>query len=95
MDSSSRNRILKGRFYYKTHFLTIWNQRNTIIHVLLMVLMELVFFSNLLDEEGCIDIIVRYQFKIPFQLLPIGERQMIQRVRLRGWTGRKSHRHIL
>jgi hypothetical protein len=47
------------------------------------------FFSDLLDEEGCIDIIVRYQFKIPFQLLPIGERQMIQRVRLRGWTGRK------
>jgi len=43
--------------------------------------------SSLLNNEEYIDIIVSYQIKIPVQIFNIGEMSMLQRVRLRSWTG--------
>ena len=45
------------------------------------------FYSSVLDEEDCIDIIIRYHVKIPIQLFKLDNMRMIQRVKLRGWTG--------
>lgn len=44
-------------------------------------------YSKVLDDEDCIDIIVGYHIKIPIRLFSIGSMDMIQRVRLRAWTG--------
>lgn len=45
------------------------------------------YSSKVMDREDCIDIIVRYQVKIPINLFGLEDMFMIQRVRLRGWTG--------
>ncbi len=45
--------------------------------------------SSILKEEGCIDIVVSYQVIPPLRLLPIQSMKLLQRVRLRGWTGRE------
>jgi hypothetical protein len=47
----------------------------------------LFYESSVMDEEDCIDIVLRYQMKIPFNLFGLEDLNMIQRVRLRGWTG--------
>jgi hypothetical protein len=43
--------------------------------------------SNILSEEGYIDIVVEYKVQIPIKLFILDEMQMLQRVRLRSWTG--------
>jgi len=43
--------------------------------------------SSALNEEGFIDIIVRYQIQIPVRIFALDDMRMIQRVKLRSWTG--------
>jgi hypothetical protein len=43
--------------------------------------------SKVLSEEDCIDIVVRYSVKIPIKIFSLENMPMIQRVRLRAWTG--------
>ncbi|HKL80102.1 MAG TPA: hypothetical protein VJ888_06665 [Mobilitalea sp.] len=45
------------------------------------------YSTKILDENDCIDIIVRYYVRIPVWLFGLEDMRMIQRVRLRGWTG--------
>lgn len=45
------------------------------------------YHSKVMDEEECIDIIASYRIRIPIKLIPINDLDMVQRVRLRGWTG--------
>jgi hypothetical protein len=45
--------------------------------------------SSILKEEGCIDIIVNYRAVPPIRLFPIHSMKLLQRVRVRGWTGRE------
>jgi len=45
------------------------------------------YHSKVMDEEDCIDIIACYQIRIPIKLIPVNDLEMVQRVRLRGWTG--------
>lgn len=46
-------------------------------------------YSTVLNEEDCIDIVMRYQVQIPIKLFQLDDMKMIQRVRLRGWTGQQ------
>lgn len=43
--------------------------------------------SSLFDESNYIDIIVNYEVRIPVKIFIIDELQMVQRVKLRCWTG--------
>lgn len=43
--------------------------------------------SGILQQEDMIDIVVRYRIGIPVKLFTIGDMEMIQRVRVRAWTG--------
>lgn len=43
--------------------------------------------SKILQGEDMIDLVVRYRIAIPIKLFEIGNMQMIQRVRVRAWTG--------
>lgn len=43
--------------------------------------------SKILDTDRCIDIIIRYKVITPFGLFGINNMKMIQRVKLRSWTG--------
>lgn len=43
--------------------------------------------SKILEEEDCIDIVVRYQIRLPLKLFLLQDMPMLQRVRLRAWTG--------
>lgn len=43
--------------------------------------------SSILGETAELDIIVRYQLEIPIKLFGLEDFNMIQRVKLRGWTG--------
>jgi len=43
--------------------------------------------SSIFGATGDIDIIVRYQVEIPIKLFGLEDIRMIQRVKLRGWTG--------
>ncbi len=45
--------------------------------------------SSILKEGGCIDILVSYHAVPPVRLLPIYHMKLLQRVRVRGWTGRE------
>lgn len=45
------------------------------------------YYTKVLDEEDCIDIIVRYRIRIPIQIFGISDIKTHQRVKLRGWTG--------
>lgn len=45
--------------------------------------------SKILDESDCIDLVVNYSVKIPVRLFTVDEMSMVQRVRLRGWTGKE------
>lgn len=47
------------------------------------------YSSKVMDQEGYIDIIVRYQMRIPIQIFGLDHKLILQRVRLRGWTGRQ------
>lgn len=43
--------------------------------------------SKILREDKYIDIVVQYRVKLPLKLFSMEDMQMLQRVRLRGWTG--------
>ncbi len=45
--------------------------------------------SSILKEGGCIDIIVSYRAAPPISLFPLDSIKLLQRVRVRGWTGIK------
>jgi hypothetical protein len=45
------------------------------------------YSSEILQEEGMIDIVVRYHVALPIKFITFGDMRMIQRVRLRAWTG--------
>ncbi len=48
---------------------------------------DISFSSSKLNEDNCFDIIVRYRVRIPINLFAIDDMRMIQRVRVRTWTG--------
>ncbi len=48
---------------------------------------EISFYNSRVLEEDFIDIVVRYHIKFPIWLFGLENLRMIQRVRLRGWTG--------
>lgn len=43
--------------------------------------------SSVLKDDDFIDIIVKYKIRLPIRLFPIDDMEMVQRVKLRGWTG--------
>lgn len=43
--------------------------------------------SSVLKEHEYIDIIVKYKIRLPFKLFPLDNMEMVQRVKLHGWTG--------
>lgn len=43
--------------------------------------------SQVMDQDKCIDIIVRYYVRIPIRFLQLKDIPIIQRVKLRSWTG--------
>lgn len=45
--------------------------------------------SKILQDSDDIDIVARYRVKIPIGIFGLYEMEMVQRVRLRGWTGQK------
>ncbi len=45
--------------------------------------------SSILKEGDCIDIVVGYRVTPPIRLFPIHSMKLLQRVRVRGWTGRE------
>lgn len=45
--------------------------------------------SKVMDQDDCIDIIVRYEMRMPIRLFGLDDKPVIQRVRLRSWTGRQ------
>jgi hypothetical protein len=45
------------------------------------------FHSKILREDDYIDIIVQYSVRLPLKLIVLNDMQMLQRVRLRAWTG--------
>lgn len=47
------------------------------------------FLSSYMEEEGIIDIILVYKIKLPLLFMEVDGLPMVQRVRLRGWSGTK------
>lgn len=45
------------------------------------------YLSAFMEEDDMIDIIVTYRVKLPLPFLKLEELQLLQRVRMRGWTG--------
>ena len=45
------------------------------------------YYSSILEEEDCIDIVARYYVRIPVWFFGLEDMRLIQRVRVRGWTG--------
>lgn len=45
------------------------------------------FYSSLNNEEGYIDIVLNYKVSIPIKIFVLGDMNMLQRVKLRAWTG--------
>lgn len=45
------------------------------------------YYSRILEDEDCIDIVVRFYVSIPVWFFGLEDMRMIQRVRIRGWTG--------
>jgi hypothetical protein len=45
--------------------------------------------SSILKEGDCIDIVISYRAAPPIRLFPIHSMKLLQRVRVRGWTGRE------
>lgn len=43
--------------------------------------------TEILDKDDCIDIIVSYRIRLPIPFFALDDMRMVQRVRLRGWTG--------
>lgn len=47
------------------------------------------YLSSYMEEEDTIDIILSYNIKLPLLFFDLDNIQMVQRVRLRGWSGHK------
>lgn len=47
------------------------------------------YYTRVLDEDDCIDIVARYRIRIPIRIFGISDIKTHQRVRLRGWTGHR------
>lgn len=45
------------------------------------------YYSDILDESDNIDIIARYRIRLPVYFFGLCDMRMLQRVKLRGWTG--------
>lgn len=45
------------------------------------------FSSSIRNDENCIDIVLKYKIHIPVKIFVIKDINMLQRVRLRAWTG--------
>jgi hypothetical protein len=45
--------------------------------------------SSILKEGDCIDIVISYRAAPPIKLFPIHSMKLLQRMRVRGWTGRE------
>lgn len=45
------------------------------------------FYSSVVNDEACIDIVLKYKVSIPVKIFLLGDLSMFQRVRLRTWTG--------
>lgn len=45
------------------------------------------YASSLNNEDDCIDIVLKYKINIPVKIFIFGDMNMIQRVRVRAWTG--------
>lgn len=45
--------------------------------------------SSFLEEDAAVDIVLRYDIKLPLQFLHMKDIPVLQRVRLRGWIGHK------
>ena len=43
--------------------------------------------TSVLKEDEFIDIVVKYKISLPIKLFPLDDMEIIQRVKLRGWTG--------
>ena len=50
---------------------------------------DISFYSSRILEEDCIDIVVRYRISFPIWFFGLENLRMIQRVRVRGWTGHR------
>lgn len=44
-------------------------------------------YSDILDDEGYVDLIITYKIKFPFQIVPFPDINMTQRSRIHAWTG--------
>lgn len=43
--------------------------------------------SSILNDQEHIDIVVTYKLRLPLRIFKLGDMSMLQRIRLRGWTG--------
>ena len=48
------------------------------------------FHSSLHNEEGDLDIVISYQVSLPIQIFHFGELDLLQRVKVRAWTGQEE-----
>lgn len=44
-------------------------------------------YSDIVDDEGYVDIIITYKMDLPFKLIPVPEIKMTQRCRIHSWAG--------
>lgn len=47
------------------------------------------YLSSYMEEEDAVDIVLIYKIKIPLLFIELNHIQIVQRVRLRGWSGHK------
>lgn len=47
------------------------------------------YYTKVLDDENCIDIIVSYRIRIPLPILGLSDMGARQRIRVRAWNGHK------
>lgn len=45
------------------------------------------FYSSVKNEDNCIDIVLKYKIHIPIKIFIITDLEMLQRVKVRAWTG--------
>lgn len=47
------------------------------------------YLSSYMEEEDAVDIIITYDIKLPLLFIPLDKVSMVQRVRMRGWSGHR------
>lgn len=48
------------------------------------------YLSSYMEEDETVDIVLIYQMKIPLLFMELNEFEMVQRVKMRGWSGHKD-----